>query len=465
MKIDQAGTSLAYATYLGGSYNDLALALAVDSQGDAYVVGQTDSSEDTFPNGSGFGAIPGFDQTYNGGTDAFVVKVNAAGTGLDYATYIGGHNGDVASGVAVDGFGNAYVVGEASSTEATFPSGSGFGTIPGFEQIHVSGTDMQPFVVKVNPAGTELIYATYIGGYGQATAVAVDGSGIAYVVGETASAEQTFPSSRGFGGISGFDQTYNGGLHDAFLVKVNQAGISLTYATYIGGSDDDLATAVAIDGGGNAYVVGHTNSTEATFPDGDGFGLIPGYDQTFNGSNDAFVVKIDPVTSTPTAPPTATTAPTATPTLTPTPTVTSTPTVTLTPTPTPTPTAVATQVITACDPRPRIDVQTTQTGPGALPRRCGCDDQRGSAGECATLDPGCPIGQCCRGYPHPVRRPNRPLQYRQRSGGDTRSGAVERRDERSSGQPWRVHSTPVCVRRLRTSLVDVCRWWDRRPVT
>ena len=123
---------LIYATYLGGSGDDYANGVAVDGDGNAYVVGFTSSTEGTFPNGNGFGTIPGFDKTFNGGGDAFVVKISGAGSSLTYATYLGGNNPDQATAVAVDSSGNAYVAGVTSSTEVTFPGGSGFGAIPGF---------------------------------------------------------------------------------------------------------------------------------------------------------------------------------------------------------------------------------------------------------------------------------------------------------------------------------------------
>ena len=306
VKLNAAGTGLVYATYLGGSELERAYAIAVDGSGSAYVAGETNSTQVTFPGGSGFGTIPGFDQTYNGDfRDAFVVKLDAAGTGLVYATYLGGSGTggltgiDAAYGIAVDGSGNVYVAGNTSSTQTTFPDGDGFGTVPGFDQTHNGGDFdafvFDAFVAKLNAAGTDLVYATYLGGvnFDAAQAIAVDGSGSAYVAGRAESTQATFPDGDGFGAVPGFDQTHNGGSGDAFAAKLNAAGTGLVYATYLGGGGGDYANAIAVNGSGSTYVAGRTDSTQASFPDGDGFGAVPGFDQTHNGGDfDAFVVKL-----------------------------------------------------------------------------------------------------------------------------------------------------------------------------
>ncbi len=233
----------------------------------AYVVGYTDSTASSFPE------TVGPDLTFNGATDAFVAKVNAAGTALVYCGYIGGSGVDLAYGVAVDTAGNAYVTGYTLSSEATFP------VAVGPDLTFNGGNDA--FVAKVNAAGTALVYCGYIGGSGdeRGFGVAVDTAGNAYVTGQTNSTEATFPVT------VGPDLTYNGGI-DAFVAKVNAAGTALDYCGYIGGSGVDVGHAVAVDGAGNAYVVGETFSTEATFPVTVGPGLI------FNGGGDAFVAKV-----------------------------------------------------------------------------------------------------------------------------------------------------------------------------
>ena len=247
-KVNATGTALLYCGYIGGSGSDTAYKIAVDVKGNAYVAGYTNSTEADFP------VKVGPDLTQNGDYDAFVAMVNTTGTALIYCGYIGGPMTDAAYGIAVDGSGNAYVTGYTFSTEATFPVKVG----PDLTQN--GGQDA--FVAKVNAAGTALIYCGYIGGSGneRGYGIAVDGAGNAYVTGWTASSEATFPVK------VGPDLTYNGGTADAFVAKVNAAGTALLYCGYIGGSGSDNGYEIAVDGAGNAYVAGYTNSTEATFP-------------------------------------------------------------------------------------------------------------------------------------------------------------------------------------------------------
>jgi hypothetical protein len=273
-KVDAAGTGLVYAGYIGGTGDDIGQGIALDGAGDAYVTGYTDSSEASFP------VILGPDVSFNGGVDVFVAKVNAVGTGLVYAGYIGGAGRDVGFGMAVDLSGNAYVGGTTQSSQATFP------VMLGPDLTHNGGDD--GFVAKVNPLGTGLVYAGYVGGSGGdgVAGIAVDVSGSAYIVGPTFSTQATFPVT------VGPDVTFNGVI-DAFVAKVKAVPAdpipanNFHYCGYIGGSNDDRGTGVAHDGGGNAYVTGHTTSTQATFPD------AVGPDLTFNGVQDAFVAKVN----------------------------------------------------------------------------------------------------------------------------------------------------------------------------
>ena len=268
-KVNPMGTALDYAGYIGGSSDDVGAGIAVDSAGNAYVTGFTASTEATFP------VTVGPDLTFNGGSDVFVAKVNPLGTALIYAGYIGGSGQDDGGDIAVDSAGNAYVIGETRSTEATFPVTVG-------PDLTFNG-DADAFVAKVNPSGTALIYAGYIGGSGNedGNGIAVDSTGNAYVTGATESTEATFPVT------VGPDLTFNGDA-DAFVAKVNPSGTALDYAGYIGGSSVDVGAGIAVDSTGNAYVTGGTGSTEATFP------VTVGPDLTFNGDADAFVAKVNP---------------------------------------------------------------------------------------------------------------------------------------------------------------------------
>ena len=281
-KVNLAGTGFDYCGYIGGSDDEYAHGMAVDSTGHAYLTGSTKSSNATFPVGS-----VGPDLTFNGVEDAFVVKVNAAGVGLDYCGYIGGSGKDFGLGIAVDSAGNAYLTGYTESANSSFPDGNGFGTVPGPNHNSVDNKDA--FVAKVNAMGTGLAYAGYIGGnspdLGQA--IAVDGAGNAYVAGFTSSDQFSFPV-----GPVGPDLTFNGSI-DAFVAKVNATGSGLDYCGYIGGNKVTFAHAIAVDHAGNAYVTGYTLADASTFPDGNGFGLIPGPDQTQNGGRDAYIARIN----------------------------------------------------------------------------------------------------------------------------------------------------------------------------
>ena len=228
----------------------------------------------------------GPDLTFNGGrgifpSDAFVAKVNPGGTALVYAGYIGGTGSDTARGIAVDGAGNAYVTGYTDSTEASFPATAG-------PDLTFNGGSSDVFVAKVNPGGTALVYAGYIGGADSdlGFGIAVDNSGNAYVSGSTKSTEASFPAT------VGPDLTFNARVFrgsDAFVAKVNPGGTALVYAGYIGGTGDQEGFGIAVDGAGNAYVTGQTDSTAASFP------VTMGPDLTFNGGScDAFVAKVNP---------------------------------------------------------------------------------------------------------------------------------------------------------------------------
>ena len=195
--------------------------IAVDASGNAYVSGFTDSTEATFP------VSIGPDLTYNGGAlDAFVVKVNAAGTALVYAGYIGGSGDEEGYDVAVDGSGNAYVSGYTGSNQATFPVAVG-------PDLTKNGAGLDGYVAKVNASGTALVYCGYIGGTGldEAFANTVDASGNLYVAGNTASTRRASLTR------SVPDMTFNGGASDAFVAKVNAAGTALDFAGYIGGRE------------------------------------------------------------------------------------------------------------------------------------------------------------------------------------------------------------------------------------
>jgi hypothetical protein len=263
-KLNATGTALVYSTYIGGSSNEVGYAIAVDGSSYAYVTGRTNSTD--------YDVTPGAFQTTNeGGREVFVTKLNAAGTALVYSTYIGGSGDDHGYAIAVDGSGNAYVTGWTASPNYDVTSGA-------FQTTNEGGADV--FVTKLNATGTALVYSTYIGGSSGEVgyAIAVDGSGNAYVTGWTASPNYDV--------TPGAFQTTNGGGDDVFVTKLNAAGTALVYSTYIGGSGDDHGNAIAVDGSGQAYVTGYTDSTD--------YDVTPGAFQTTNGGYvDVFVTKLN----------------------------------------------------------------------------------------------------------------------------------------------------------------------------
>jgi hypothetical protein len=258
---------LVYSTYLGGNGGDGGYGIAVDGAGSAYVVGWAYSAD--------FPTVTPFDGSISGGYDAFVTKLNPAGNALVYSTYLGGDSSEVGRSIAVDGAGSAYVTGVTSS--ADFPTATPF-------DGSFSGGSADAFVTKLNPAGNTLAYSTYLGGasgdggYG----IAVDGVGSAYVTGGTNSSN--FPTA------TPFDGSFNGGTGDAFVTKLNPAGNTLAYSTYLGGNNYDYGNDIAVDGAGSAYLTGGTNSSN--------FPTVTPFDGSWNGDYDAFVTKLSPAGNT-----------------------------------------------------------------------------------------------------------------------------------------------------------------------
>jgi hypothetical protein len=259
-KLDAAGSALSYSTYGGGSSDDVGEGIAVDGAGNAYVTGHTYSTD--FPTASPLQAANA------GGSDAVVAKLNAAGSVLSYSTYLGGSGYDQAYGIAVDGSGNAYVTGGTSS--ANFPTASPL-------QAAHGGGIYDGFVAKLNAAGSGLSYSSYLGGssgeWGRG--IGVDGLGNAYVTGETESTD--FPTASPL-------QASNAGSPDGFVAKLDAAGSGLSYSTYLGGSGGEWSRGIAVDGAGNAYVTGETQSTD--------FPTANPLQATLAGSTDVFVARL-----------------------------------------------------------------------------------------------------------------------------------------------------------------------------
>jgi uncharacterized protein (TIGR03437 family) len=308
-KLSPSGDALIYSTYLGGtetSYEggDDAEAVVVDNAGSAYVAGVSYSSD--------FPVTAGAFQTVNKASlasNAFVSKLNPAGSALSYSTYLGGsgrilfsfgpqqYDGDGAAGLAVDSAGNAYVTGYAYSADFPVTKGAFQTTNPAVVPYSPGGVaasynQANAFVTKLNPTGTSLAYSTYLGGSGHlyhgdsASGLAVDDSGNAYITGQAWSTD--FPTTHGVFQKANHSQTGS----NAFVAELNSAGNGLVYSTYLGGSGSDTAAGLALDGSGNAYIAGSTKSTD--------FPLTQGALQTTNNSvagGNAFFTELDPAGS------------------------------------------------------------------------------------------------------------------------------------------------------------------------
>ncbi|MCL4522685.1 MAG: Ig-like domain repeat protein [Acidobacteria bacterium] len=308
-KLDASGTTLLFATYLGGSSVDLGHSIAIDTNGNIFVAGETDSLDfpvmnafqttlagndrnaflakldaagaqllySTYLGGQGSDRALGlaidfsghvllagattssdfptttgaFQTVYGGSQDAFAAKVDSSQSGaasLLYSTFLGGSKSEAAYSIAADSSGNAFVTGSTES--ANFPTAS-----PIQASCASCGNDSDAFVSKLNASGAALVYSTYLGGNSWETGhgIAVDSAGNAYVAGETASSN--FPTT-----VGAF-QTTNAGGTDVFVTKVNAGGATLVYSSYVGGHHSDGARGIALDSAGNAYLTGYTYST------------------------------------------------------------------------------------------------------------------------------------------------------------------------------------------------------------
>jgi hypothetical protein len=263
-KLNTDGTELIYSTFLGGDNYEQGNSIALDSLGNAYITGDTWSSD--FPTTSG-----AFDTTLKGYEDGFVCKLDVAGTGLVYSSYWGGSSFDWGNAIAADSFGNAYLTGVSKSSD--FPT-----TATAFDTSYHGRYDV--IVSKLNVAGSALIYSTYLGSTSDEEGydIAVDKFGNAYITGYTTSPD--FPTTFG-----AFDTVYHG-YEDVFVSKLNANGTALVYSTYWGGSDYDWGDAIAIDPAGNAYLAGFTTSPD--YPT-----TFGAFAESLNGVDDGIVTKLN----------------------------------------------------------------------------------------------------------------------------------------------------------------------------
>ncbi len=250
--------TISYCTYLGGSGSTAITGVAVDSGGNLYVTGWTAALN--FPIN---GAVQASNQ---GGDDVIVAKLNPAGSGLLYATYIGGRANDQGAAIAVDSLGQAYVTGATSSSNFPLVLSNRGGL----------GGTTTAFALKLNAAGNTLLYSGYLGGtvYDVGVAIAVDANSSAYVAGTTQSTN--FPTLNP-------TQSFLGGGTDVFITRLNSAG-AITFSTFLGGSGNEEAGGIAVDSLGDIFVAGGTSSTN--------FPVLSPLQSTLSGSQDAFVTKI-----------------------------------------------------------------------------------------------------------------------------------------------------------------------------
>jgi hypothetical protein len=261
LKLNPGGNGLIYSTFLGGSGDDYGAGIAVDAAGEAHIAGYTASID--FPTSTG-----AFQQHYGGGSyDGFLAKLNAAGSALIYSTYLGGIANDTAAGVALDPSGNIYVTGQTQS-----------GNFPTLNPLQATSSESDAFVVKMNASG-QVQYSTYLGGTGltNGTAIAADSAGIAYVTGFTDAAD--FPVA-----FNAY-QAANNGSYDAFVAVLNASGSSILGATYLGGAGQDIGYGIALDGFGNIYIAGSTNSID--------FPVYAATQPAYNGGGDALVAEFN----------------------------------------------------------------------------------------------------------------------------------------------------------------------------
>ncbi len=301
-KLNLADPVLVYSTYLGGGSDDFGNHIVVDTSGNAYVTGGTNSTD--FPTANPLQPASG------GSSDAFVTKLNPTGSAFVYSTYLGGSSSDESRAIAVDASGDAYLTGGTDSTD--------FPTANPLQPANASGGFRDAFVAKLNATGSALVFSTYLGGSGvdEGRGIAVGNAGGVYVTGETDSTD--FPIA------DPLQPNLSSSFRDAFVAKLNPVGSALVFSTYLGGRDDETGFGIAVDASGDAYVTGKTGSTD--FPAANPLQPASG------GFFDAFIAKVAGI-RTPTPVPTATPTPTLTPAATVTPTLT--PTATVTPTPPP----------------------------------------------------------------------------------------------------------------------------------
>jgi len=272
-KLNPSASAYMYATYLGGAVSyEQGEGIAVNIAGEVYVCGWTQSTD--FPT-----TVGAYGTTFNGTSfqDIFIVKLNAAGSALQYSTLIGGKYSDYAYALALNTAGEVYITGNSSNSLNDFPT-----TVGAYQSN--AGTSAGVFVLKLNATGSALLFSTFTANNGNGFGIAIDPAGNSYVMGDIAYANMvTTPGA--FIPVAPNPSVQS----DMFVQKIDPTGSNLVYSTFLGGNQSDAVSygdGIAVDVAGNAYVTGGTSS--ANFP------VTPGaYDVTFSGGGDPFLVKLN----------------------------------------------------------------------------------------------------------------------------------------------------------------------------
>ncbi len=268
LKLNATGTALTYSTRIGGSFDEFPSNLSLDASKNAYVTGATASS--AFPTKNAFQSL------YGGSVDAFVLSLNSTGTSLNWSTFLGGTNYDEGVGITQNGTGYVYVVGDTSSTNLPRTNDA--------LQFGYGGGFSDSFVSVISSNGSKLSYSTFLGGNcpmpggdgrDVATAVALDAFGNIVVTGYTSACD--FPTR------NALQSVHFGGIYDAFLSKLTASGSGLIFSTYWGGSGEDLGLALGLDPAGNPVIAGSTFSID--------FPTLNGFEDSYQGAGDAFASK------------------------------------------------------------------------------------------------------------------------------------------------------------------------------
>ncbi len=265
VRLDSTGSTLLYSTYFGGSGDESGKSIAPDASGGTFMFGDTTSAD--------LPVVNAFQPVFGGGPDdAFAMRLDDSGSGITFATYIGGSGGETARELSIDGNGNVLFAGFTNSS-------TDFPVVNAFQPVFGGGLN-DGFVTGLTPAGT-LFYSTFIGGLGidVVTGVDHDEFGNIYLSGDTNS--PNFPT------LNAFQTSFAGGIFDTWLAKLRPDGTTLVYATYFGGPDDESVHHLVVDDSGNAYPLGHSN--------GPGFPLLDPVQSVYGGgTDDIFSARVDP---------------------------------------------------------------------------------------------------------------------------------------------------------------------------